>query len=296
MVLEVNISCLNIVSHMSEHQVSQDSPSGLGGRTRRAPKRPDSVARRAMIVAGQELVAEQEGLTVSLDHLSYEDIIQRAGVSRSTAYRLWPYKERYYVDLVCELAGPDWQSHSALDEATQQLALEIVTRDLDRLRTREGRLAVLDEAVRIATLQNYRAVVDSPHWRTYVTISATLMSTPAGPDKDRVLDALRAAENYFIDSMARFYQIMVALLGLKIRGPFEDLRLLAAASAAIVEGLALRQISIGDIVDRPLEIDGETWSLAAVGFRGILWQMAELDDDYDPDAAIAEFQGLLDSR
>ena len=58
----------------------------------------------------------QTGLTVSLDHISFEDVIRDADVSRSAVYRRWPYKDLFFSDLVKELAtkatpsgGPIWR-------------------------------------------------------------------------------------------------------------------------------------------------------------------------------------------
>ena len=47
---------------------------------------------------------DASGLTVSLDHISFEEVIQQAGVSRSAAYRRWPYKDLFFSDLLKELA------------------------------------------------------------------------------------------------------------------------------------------------------------------------------------------------
>ena len=44
------------------------------------------------------------GLTVSLDHISLEQLIRDADVSRSTVYRRWPHKDLFFSDLVRELA------------------------------------------------------------------------------------------------------------------------------------------------------------------------------------------------
>ena len=44
------------------------------------------------------------GLTVGLDHISVEELIREAGVSRSAVYRRWPYKDLFFADLVAELA------------------------------------------------------------------------------------------------------------------------------------------------------------------------------------------------
>jgi AcrR family transcriptional regulator len=40
------------------------------------------------------------GLTVSLEHLSFEDVIHQAGVARSAVYRRWPYKDLFFSDLL----------------------------------------------------------------------------------------------------------------------------------------------------------------------------------------------------
>lgn len=260
-----------------------------GGRNLGGSRRSDTEIRQAMIDAGQELVAESDGLTVSLEHLSYEDVISRAGVSRTAAYRVWPYKHRYYVDLISALAGPSWQGTAAFDQETQDLARSIVAGSIDQLETADGRLKVLNEAIRRAARQNYEAVTRSPHWRTYVAITATLMSTPDGDDKDQVLGALRNAENRFVDLMAIFYDDMLLLLGLHPLPPFQDLRLLAATGAAVVEGLALRSVTVPELVNQTFKVDGEEWTLPAIGFRGILTQLVQPVPDYDAHAALAEY-------
>jgi AcrR family transcriptional regulator len=56
-------------------------------------------------------MVNRTGLTVSLDHISLEQVIRDAGVSRSAAYRRWPYKDLFFSDLVKQLAkAPPWAS------------------------------------------------------------------------------------------------------------------------------------------------------------------------------------------
>jgi hypothetical protein len=49
-------------------------------------------------------MVNRTGLTVSLDHISFEDVIRDADVSCSAVYRRWPYKDLFFSDLVKELA------------------------------------------------------------------------------------------------------------------------------------------------------------------------------------------------
>jgi len=56
-----------------------------------------------MLQTALDLV-ESQGLTVSLDHLSLENVITHADVSRSSAYRRWPYKDLFLADLLVAVA------------------------------------------------------------------------------------------------------------------------------------------------------------------------------------------------
>ena len=106
--------------------------------------------------------------------------------------------------------------------------------------------------------------------------------------------------------MAEFYQLMGDGLGLRLRSPAYSYTHLAAATAALVEGLALRQIlaeaqhgnpgsrthqhqnlDLEQLISSPLPgpgIDGKpaVWSLAALAFTGILDTFVEPDPDYSP--------------
>ena len=76
------------------------APTGLARRRRRLPE--DETERR-MLRAALAMV-HQTGLTVSLEHISFEDMIREADVSRSSAYHRWPHKDLFFSDLVLELA------------------------------------------------------------------------------------------------------------------------------------------------------------------------------------------------
>src|SRR4051794_31331588 len=76
-------------------------PAGLGRRHRRLS---DQETRDRMMRAAIDMI-NRTGLTVSLDHIRFEDVIRSAQVARSTAYRHWPYKDLFFSDLIKELAG-----------------------------------------------------------------------------------------------------------------------------------------------------------------------------------------------
>jgi AcrR family transcriptional regulator len=72
------------------------APTGLARRGRRLP---DQETEHRMLQAAVAMV-QRTGLTVSLDHISFEDVIRDADVSRSAVYRRWPYKDLFFSDLV----------------------------------------------------------------------------------------------------------------------------------------------------------------------------------------------------
>ena len=77
------------------------APTGVGRRNRRLS---DQETRDRMLGAAIDMI-NRTGLTVSLDHIRFEDVIRDADVARSTAYRHWPYKDLFFSDLVKELAA-----------------------------------------------------------------------------------------------------------------------------------------------------------------------------------------------
>jgi AcrR family transcriptional regulator len=276
--------------------MSHSDPSG--GLTVRRRRLSDEQTRRQMLDAASGALSEA-GLTVSLEHLSYEAVIQRAEVSRSAAYRIWATKEDFFDDLICELAGPKWQGTAAFDQETIDIAVSTVASRADQLSDPQGRLDALAEACRIGAERNFQALAALPQWRTYVALNATVLSMPESELKRRVQARLRESEAMFLANMAEFYRRMAAYLGYRLRAPFEgDFMVLAAVGAAVVEGLGLRRIVSPDIVAKTYRMAAfgssvvADWSVPAIGFTSVLISMVEPDPTFDS-SAIAELRESL---
>ncbi len=282
-----------------------DLPVPLTQRRRR-PRLAEEELRTAMYRAAQQLVYEM-GVTVSLEDLGFEDVIRRAEVPRSSAYRLRPYKGDFVADLLAYLAGPNWLGTAAFDGETLKLSYRTVAENAHRLDRPEGRRAVVQETVRLAVAQNFKAIVESKEWHIYVALVATVRTTRDDTARTRITAALAASEAEFVRRMSEFYQQMLEVLGLRLRHPTVGPQHLATAGAAIVEGLALRKVLVDSALALPRKdlteeqrgdvaklqsyidvavpgpkLDGGTtdWSLAAVAFLGILDAIAEQDPDY----------------
>jgi AcrR family transcriptional regulator len=241
-----------------------------------------------MLETAVELVGES-GLTVGLEHLSYEVVIQRADVARSAVYRVWPTKEVFFEDLLLELAAPStWQGTGAFDQATLDLAVATVVDRVDQLSTVVGRREALLEAARLGAKRNFEALAETPHWRTYVALTATVTSLPNSDVKTKLQAKLQESEGRFLVAMAEFYTSMAHMLGYRLKPAFrDDFALLAAMGAAVIEGLGLRQIIAPEIVSKTFQMrafggrEDVEWTVPALGFTAIVDAMIEPDPDYD---------------
>lgn len=254
-----------------------------------------------MLQAAHDIVVEN-GMSLSLEELSLEDVMRRASVARSSVYRIWPYKDDFMEDLLCHMAGPDWYGTANFNQESMDLAASIVRANTDRLGSIEGRSEVVREAVRQAVAANFDSIVSSADWQIYLAIVTTARTTRDAQLRAKIATALNASETRFTSSMADFYQQIAAALGIRMRRGyrFEHLTL---AGSSILEGLAYRAI-IGDLIkDDRLEsagnrswelhrliydtlpgpaLDGTDapWSFAASAYLGILEGLTEMDPDF----------------
>ncbi|OBA46069.1 hypothetical protein A5789_05935 [Nocardia sp. 852002-51101_SCH5132738] len=223
------------------------------------------------------------GLTVSLAHLSLEELIRIADVPRSSVRRVWATSEAFYLDLMERMIEPEQSLGVAFDQDTLDVTTAVVLRYQDRLGTPGGRRAVLQEAVRQGVERNFHAIAESLSWRTFIALVATLPALQA-EDHDRLLRALQTAESHFIDRMVTFYQEMMSILGLRMKAEF-DLRTFATTASSLIEGMIGRRITNPAIVRSPILLPGiddkpVEWHLAAVAFLGILDLMVEADPEW----------------
>lgn len=285
--------CFRTGLRVSQASNDHEHASGAGG------GEETSGLRRRMLDAAQRLVEEDGGLTVSLENLGMDRVIKEAGVSRTSVYREWSNKEAFYVDLLCDLAGPSWQGTAAFDEETIELARNVVAENLEDLTTPVGRERLISEVIRVAAKRNFDAITVSTQWRTYVALTATALSLPESESRERVQQALQSAEQRFLGNMSQFYDDMATVLGYKLRAHVDSYETVAAVGGSIVEGLALRQILVPDVLARPVIVptpDGSVeWHLAAISFFHLILGMIEPDPEYEPSAALVDYLKRLAS-
>ncbi|WP_157225125.1 hypothetical protein [Nocardia thailandica] len=289
------------------------------------PKRPRRMSaedvRREMLATARDLVHEN-GLTVSLQHISMDYIVAAAGVARSAAYRIWPRREEFLDELLLQLASDPESAPSVHDPETLHTALrtlrEALTADPELLKDAAMRRAIVIEMCRNGANVNYDNVVRRQHWRTYIALSATALSY-AEPLGARLQEAIAVNEAKYVASMARFYELVGAVVGRRVREEFSATAngesafgKVAATGSAMMEGLVLRSITTPDIGSVPdlaewLRVSDpfgtgnpQPWSAPAIAFTGMFMAMTEPvpPDQYllsDVEARIEEIEEYIRS-
>jgi len=264
---------------------------------------PAEEVRRRMLEAGRELAIEA-GAALTIEHLRVEEIIQRARVPRSSAYRIWPYREDYIDDLLCHLAGAgSWfNERPVFDPETLTVLKQVVEDNRELISQPGGRHALLCEVVRLTVAQNYGALSESGTWRLHMALSATLGSTRSGEARQKIAAALEESQRVSRESLVALFSFLAAEIGLRMRDPAATIEHMQLAGGLLVQSLALRNVQVqaaadGDdsgeaahvdtLLNAPLPGPGlhgqpAEWSLAAYAYMGLVDAFIELDPDFTP--------------
>lgn len=269
----------------------------------RVRRRQESAALREHVLkTAVEMVVQMDALTIGIDDLSMEQVIQQAEAPRSSVYRLWPYRGDFVDDVLVALASPAHMSNLSFDEETTQGA----EHDTEQVSSEEladpgFRRNFTQTLVRRWALFDLQRLTTSREWQEYIALIAGTRFVRSIDARERLAIELQKCERTFIGYMATFYESMAKTLGLRLR-PGLDYKHLATALAAVLEGIALRQTlvtatkdtprrllidaeqdwTLAEIVEQPLEVDcpsstdqDDQWHLATYAFWAILEGFSE---------------------
>jgi len=244
---------------------------------------PDaSVPDRLVMTAVEQI--RREGMTVSLEHLSFEAIIRESGVSRATAYRHWPTK----TDFLGEVLVTVVRSTRLEGESPQEVAElgALIWENRADLGSAQGRRNLVVEALRYSTDADFRRVLASPAWHTYLGLNATFRGLPDGPLRTRVQIALADADTRFVAHRAEVYARLPSLLGYRLVLPLTapyGFTVMASAAGSMMTGLVVKALARPEIATDTLQMRpfGSTrsagWTLPAYHLAGVLLSHLEPD-------------------
>jgi AcrR family transcriptional regulator len=253
---------------------------------KRAKRIPADEVRVRMLDAARDVVATS-GLTVSFDHLPMEEYIKKAGVPRSSVYRIWSTREEFVADLIGEVFSAERYSEG-FDPTAIGAMTHVYQVNLDRLGTSSGRRAVVHEMIRVGSTINFSHLSHSVEWISYNTLFTSLDSIPDGPAHDAVARVVQRIEGQFAHRMALFYADMIERYGASLKPGF-TVDQIAALTAMIVEGVSTRvrnsESALDAVVSAP-GLDGEPveWTLVAYTIRSVIDGMIE---DFGPDGPLS---------
>jgi AcrR family transcriptional regulator len=232
----------------------------------------DQETRERMLRAAMDMI-NRTGLTVSLDHIRFEDVIRDADVARSTAYRHWPYRDLFFSDLVKELARSAGPAIIA-DEIS--LIKQVMSEHPDWLETPQLRHCLILELIRRLALLDFQSILASPQWRTYLALHATFSGLSDGELRDQIQAALAHAE---ADHVALVAQAWHQIAGL------------------VITALSTPEVAAHSTVASPFGAAGkDPWSLPANAMASIAMAFLETDptSEWD-DRRLAEIHRALDT-
>lgn len=247
----------------------------------RRPRLSDAETEERMLKAGLQFVAQQ-GLSLSLEHLSMENLIQAAGVSRTSSYRRWPTKDTFAADLLLTLAQAADLSGD-VPGLTEALAATSGAAFVE-LETQQGRRNAVVEVLRVLFDTDFLAMLHSADWRSYIALRAGHIGLPAGDLRTRVAEALAQTEQRFTRARAAAFRMLADGMGYRLRHPDpEAWDRLSLTIGAVATGMLIRGYSDPHAVTATVVVTalGSTapapWSTSTLASAGIFLDAVEPD-------------------
>lgn len=243
---------------------------------RKYRKAADSI--QQLLTAGRELL-EERGLAPGLGRVSLNDAIERSGIPRSSAYRLFSGGpgplESYRIALLGDVTS-DFLDRAERFEAVERTLFEhkaaIDAEDPVEL------AAALREIIRVGVEENLLSWATSTEWKAVG--SAVLAASSAPGDHEEDLRMLQAGVLRLVRGVLPLYRDMAKLGGLRLRrgASWEEF---ARVTSAALEGVAMRHVVDAELlaIDRTTGPDGaqQTWNAGALIFESLFVSYFEAD-------------------
>jgi len=243
---------------------------------RKYRKAADSKA--LLIQAGRELLAER-GLAPGLSRVTLNDAIERSGIPRSSAYRLYSGGpgplESFRLALLESISSDHLAGAHRWDSVTA--AIEAHVGDFDSDEPERMALA-LREIIRAGVAISIRDWIESMGF--YVVASSMVAASSPGPENDADVEVLRSGEDQLVESLVPILRSIADLAGLRLRTGLTWDSFVRIITSAI-DGIALRHVvdPVLMSIERATGPDGsmQEWTSAAIILESLVFAHSEAD-------------------
>lgn len=255
----------------------------------------DRETERRILDAAVVLVHEQ-GISTGLERIAFDEVVRRAEVSRTSAYRRWPKRDQFYGEVLMKLASGT--TLPASETTITGPAADVVRGYAQRLESPQEHRNLVVELLRVSIGRDYEVASTAPEWRTFTSLLASHQGITDDDVRDAVAAELVATERRSVEARARAYAQFTALLGYRLIPPLagpDGFELMSRAAGATMTGL-LTKLSLSDPTDqapRHMRAFGSTesaeWTPATyiitstvLGYvepdPGVAWSPTRVDD------------------
>ena len=262
----------------------------------RRPARTREQLREDTVQTGMRLLAEH-GLSIGLDTVRLDDVIQAAGVPRASTYRAWTDpsgahgpQSRFHEALITRLLESQDNSTSPLnglehtEDATITAARKVFaempqpTSDL----TADERRYWLRQAIRAAGNANQEAKNQARLWHCSLAISSGLLTSASDQTLSQLSEAWRRGESSAVARYEQLYEAVVDLFHLRLN-PGYTWQQFDTAAAALADGLIIRQQIAPEtqhvVLPTGPNEEPQDWSLYAIGLDALFAQFFNMPEE-----------------
>jgi hypothetical protein len=152
-----------------QEKTEKSEPRSRGLGASKCRLRDNEIQRRRMEAA--VAVVETTGLAVSLDHLSFGEVVQRSGVWQCRVIGYGHTRKSSTSTSSVRLAGPTWQGLVLGNEETFAPTTNVVFANRNKLSLPEEQQWLVREAIRQVTSFDFEALAVSKQSQTYVALA-----------------------------------------------------------------------------------------------------------------------------
>lgn len=219
---------------------------------------------RRMLDVAVELV-HQRGISTGLESITFDEVVHKAGVSRTSAYRRWPKRDLFYNEILLELA-----SGTTLPISTESKLVGAAAQNVfERIKNPEsprGHRDLVVELLRVTSDADYEVVSTSTRWHTYHMLLSSYRGITDPEVRDKVGQLLADTERCTLEIRSRIYAEFTALLGYRLIPPLSGpsgFEMMGRATGAIMGGLMTQTELVDTALHKPRRMRAFGSSIAA---------------------------------